>query len=84
METNLSTNLVRREEELEAIKLNADSDALPEETERRREEFKEAKESVDRLTRQLKSQRFFNFDFHFGRYSLLNYAVQRLSRVWTA
>ncbi|CAA7403122.1 unnamed protein product [Spirodela intermedia] len=54
LETNLSTNLVRREEELEAIKLSADSDTLPEEMERRRQELKEAKGSVDSLTYQLK------------------------------
>uniref|UniRef100_A0A1D1YI49 Structural maintenance of chromosomes protein n=2 Tax=Anthurium amnicola TaxID=1678845 RepID=A0A1D1YI49_9ARAE len=54
LETNLSTNLVRREQELEAIKLSADSDSLPEDMEKRRQELKEAKTSIDDLTQQLK------------------------------
>ncbi|XP_078432329.1 structural maintenance of chromosomes (SMC) family protein isoform X2 [Wolffia australiana] len=54
LETNLSTNLMRREEELEAIKLSADSDSLPKETERKRQELKASKQSVDSLTLQLK------------------------------
>lgn len=59
---------MRREEELEAIKLSADSDTLPEEMERRRQELKESKGSVDSLTHQLKSldSLYFVYGFYFS------------------
>lgn len=53
METNLSTNLVRRQQELEAIILSADSGTLPMEAERKRQELEEANETVHELTKQL-------------------------------
>lgn len=55
LETNLSTNLVRRQQELEAIILSADSDNLPMEAEAKRQELKNSKATIDELTQQLKA-----------------------------
>lgn len=54
LETNLSTNLIRRQQELEIIISSANSDNLPMEAETKRQELKEAKSAVDELTHQLK------------------------------
>lgn len=54
VETNLSTNLVRRQQELESVILSADSQNLPEELEMKRQELEEAKASVNEATQQLK------------------------------
>ncbi|OVA00520.1 RecF/RecN/SMC [Macleaya cordata] len=54
LETNLSTNLVRRQQELEAISLSADADILPEEADLKRQELMDAKAFVDDATQQLK------------------------------
>ncbi|XP_010254292.1 PREDICTED: structural maintenance of chromosomes protein 3 [Nelumbo nucifera] len=54
LETNLSTNLVRRQQELEAVKLSVENDMLPGEAELKRQELKDAKALVDDATQQLK------------------------------
>lgn len=53
METNLSTNLVRRQQELEAIILSADSGTLPMEAELKRQELEDSNETVHELMKQL-------------------------------
>ncbi|XP_074570435.1 structural maintenance of chromosomes protein 3 [Curcuma longa] len=53
LETNLSTNLVRRLQELEGIILSADSDTLPKEAELKRLELKNSEVSIDKLYKQL-------------------------------
>lgn len=53
METNLSTNLVRRQQELEAIILSADSGTLPMEADLKRQELEESNERVQELMKQL-------------------------------
>ncbi|XP_077226004.1 structural maintenance of chromosomes (SMC) family protein [Tasmannia lanceolata] len=55
LETNLSTNLVRRQQELEFIIHSADSVVLSKESELKRQELMVAKASVDDATSQLKS-----------------------------
>nr|CAD1823923.1 unnamed protein product [Ananas comosus var. bracteatus] len=55
LETNLSTNLVRRQQELEAIILSADSKTVIVEAESKRQEVKNSKSTVDELTQQLKA-----------------------------
>ncbi|XP_026666016.2 structural maintenance of chromosomes protein 3 isoform X2 [Phoenix dactylifera] len=55
LETNLSTNLVRRQQELEAIILSADSDNLPMEAGAKRQELKNSKATINELTQQLKA-----------------------------
>lgn len=52
---NLSTNLVRRKQELEAIKLSADADILLAEADLKRQELMDANQLVDNLTQQQKS-----------------------------
>lgn len=52
---NLSTNLVRRKQELEAIKLSDDTDILHGEAELKRQELMDANQLVDNLTQQQKS-----------------------------
>lgn len=52
LETNLSTNLVRRQQELEAIILSADSGTLPMEADLKRQELEESNEIVHELTKQ--------------------------------
>ncbi|PIN05753.1 hypothetical protein CDL12_21707 [Handroanthus impetiginosus] len=54
LEMNLSTNLVRRKEELEAIKLSAETDMLQGEAELKRQELMDANLLVDQLNQQLK------------------------------
>ncbi|KAF8406985.1 hypothetical protein HHK36_006106 [Tetracentron sinense] len=54
LETNLSTNLVRRQQELEAIKLSAETDMLNGEAELKWQEVKDAKASVEDATQHLK------------------------------
>lgn len=54
LETNLSTNLVRRKQELEAIKLSAEPEMLRSEAELKRQELREAKLLLDDVTQQLK------------------------------
>ncbi|KAI3461220.1 hypothetical protein Pfo_017883 [Paulownia fortunei] len=54
LEMNLSTNLVRRKEELEAVKLSAETDMLLGEAELKRQELMDANLLVDQLTQQLK------------------------------
>ncbi|KAK9141612.1 hypothetical protein Syun_011012 [Stephania yunnanensis] len=54
LETNLSTNLVRRQQELESVKLSVDADVLPGEADLKKQELMEAKASVDDATQQLK------------------------------
>ncbi|XP_020691246.1 structural maintenance of chromosomes protein 3 [Dendrobium catenatum] len=53
LETNLSTNLVRRQQELEAIILSADSGTLPMEAELKRQELEDSNETVHELMKQL-------------------------------
>ncbi|OVA00519.1 RecF/RecN/SMC [Macleaya cordata] len=53
LETNLSTNLIRRKLELEAITLTADADMLPEESDLKRQVM-DAKAFVDDATKELK------------------------------
>ncbi|KAL0390712.1 UNVERIFIED_CONTAM: Structural maintenance of chromosomes protein 3 [Sesamum calycinum] len=52
---NLSTNLVRRKEELEAVKLSAETEMLQAEAELKRQELMDANLLVDQLTEQLKN-----------------------------
>ncbi|KAF6167276.1 hypothetical protein GIB67_043137 [Kingdonia uniflora] len=54
IETNLSANLVRRQQELEAIKYSAEADLLPEDVDLRRQELADAKACVDDTTKQLR------------------------------
>jgi structural maintenance of chromosome 3 (chondroitin sulfate proteoglycan 6) len=54
LETNLSTNLVRRKQELEAVKLSGDTDILLAEAEAKRQELRDAKLLVEDVTQQLK------------------------------
>ncbi|KAL1827786.1 hypothetical protein DCAR_0206984 [Daucus carota subsp. sativus] len=54
LETNLSTNLVRRKQELESIKLSAEPELLHGEAEFKRQELRVANILVDDLTQQLK------------------------------
>lgn len=54
LETNLSTNLVRRQQELEVIISSANSDNLPMEADMKRQKLEEANATVDELTQQLK------------------------------
>ncbi|KAI7992667.1 Structural maintenance of chromosomes protein 3 [Camellia lanceoleosa] len=54
LETNLSTNLVRRKQELEAVKLSGESDMLLTEVEVKRQELRDATLLVEDVTQQLK------------------------------
>lgn len=54
LEMNLSTNLVRRKQELEAIKLSVDADILLGEAELKRQELMDANLLVENLTQQQK------------------------------
>ncbi|KAL3530193.1 hypothetical protein ACH5RR_009515 [Cinchona calisaya] len=54
LEMNLSTNLVRRKQELEAIKLSSEADMLHSEAEMKRQELLEANILVENLTEQQK------------------------------
>ncbi|KAF5185200.1 Structural maintenance of chromosomes protein [Thalictrum thalictroides] len=54
LETNLSTNLIRRQRELEAINMSADDGTLPREADLKRQELVDANSSVDDATQQLK------------------------------
>ncbi|XP_073271974.1 structural maintenance of chromosomes protein 3 [Primulina huaijiensis] len=54
LEMNLSTNLVRRKEELEAVKSSGEIDMLQEEAELKSQDLAYAKSLVDQLTQQLK------------------------------
>ncbi|CAA3031337.1 structural maintenance of chromosomes 3 [Olea europaea subsp. europaea] len=54
LEMNLSTNLVRRKEELEAIKLSAETDTLRGEADLKRQELMDVDSLVQSLTQQLK------------------------------
>ena len=56
IETNLSTNLLRREQELEAVKSSVESEALSAEIELKEKELDEAKSLVDEATEELKSE----------------------------
>ncbi|CAD6271018.1 unnamed protein product [Miscanthus lutarioriparius] len=55
LETNLSTNLIRRQKELEAIISSADSRTLPLEAEAKEQELKSSKRNLDELTSLLKA-----------------------------
>ncbi|KAL0370253.1 UNVERIFIED_CONTAM: Structural maintenance of chromosomes protein 3 [Sesamum angustifolium] len=55
LEMNLSTNLVRRKEELEAVKLSAETEMLQAEAELKRQELMDSNLLVDQLTEQLKN-----------------------------
>ncbi|XBI58586.1 hypothetical protein VPH35_039799 [Triticum aestivum] len=50
LETNLSTNLTRRQEELEAIISSADSEALPLQVKSKEQHLKQSKSNLDELT----------------------------------
>ncbi|CAA0841357.1 Structural maintenance of chromosomes protein 3 [Striga hermonthica] len=54
LEMNLSTNLVRRKEELESVKLSTETDLLQGEAELKRQELMDASSLVDQLTQELK------------------------------
>lgn len=56
LETNLSTNLIRRQKELEAIISSADSRTLPLEAEAKEQELKSSKRNLDELTSLLKGK----------------------------
>lgn len=58
---NLSTNLVRRKEELEAVKSSGEIDMLQGEAELKSQDLAYAKSLVDQLTQQLKSEDIFPF-----------------------
>lgn len=49
----MSTNLVRRQQELEGVILSADSETLPMEAELKRQELKSSRGSIDKLKKQL-------------------------------
>lgn len=53
LETNLSTNLVRRQQELEAIIMSADSGTLPMEADLKRQEWEDSNGTVVELMKQL-------------------------------
>ncbi|KAM0840540.1 hypothetical protein ACQ4PT_059592 [Festuca glaucescens] len=55
LETNLSTNLMRRQKELEAIISSADSKTLPVEVESKEQELKQSKRTLDEATTVLKA-----------------------------
>ncbi|XP_047983686.1 structural maintenance of chromosomes protein 3-like [Salvia hispanica] len=55
LEMNLSTNLVRRKEELEAVMLSSDNDVLQAEAELKRQELMDTNSLVGQLTQELKS-----------------------------
>ncbi|XP_041990312.1 structural maintenance of chromosomes protein 3-like [Salvia splendens] len=55
LEMNLSTNLVRRKEELEAVMLSSDTDVLQAEAELKNQELMDANSLVDQLIQELKS-----------------------------
>ncbi|TVU49441.1 hypothetical protein EJB05_00754 [Eragrostis curvula] len=55
LETNLSTNLIRRQKELEAIISAADSRTLPMEADSKEQELKSSKRNLDELTSLLKA-----------------------------
>uniref|UniRef100_A0ACD5TZL5 Uncharacterized protein n=1 Tax=Avena sativa TaxID=4498 RepID=A0ACD5TZL5_AVESA len=55
LETNLSTNLMRRQKELEAIISSADSKTLPGEVESKEQELKQSKRTLDEATTVLKA-----------------------------
>ncbi|KAL1558286.1 Structural maintenance of chromosomes protein 3 [Salvia divinorum] len=55
LEMNLSTNLVRRKEELEVVMLSSDTDVLQAEAELKNQELMDANSLVDQLTQELKS-----------------------------
>ncbi|KAJ4724659.1 Structural maintenance of chromosomes protein [Melia azedarach] len=54
LETNLTTNLMRRKQELEALISSAENDAVPTEAELKRQELEDAKSFVDDARQQLK------------------------------
>ncbi|KVI08018.1 RecF/RecN/SMC [Cynara cardunculus var. scolymus] len=54
LETNLSTNLVRRKQELEAVKQSPEMDTLNAEVEAKRQELQDAKMLVEEVKKQLK------------------------------
>lgn len=54
LENNLSTNLVKRQKELESVKNTAESDMLPAEANLKRQELMDAKAAVDEATQQFK------------------------------
>ncbi|KAI8573365.1 hypothetical protein RHMOL_Rhmol01G0271400 [Rhododendron molle] len=60
LETNLSTNLVRRRQELEAVKVSGETDKLDAEAEAKKQELADATLLVEDVTQQLKSD---NLDF---------------------
>lgn len=52
----LSTNLVRRKEELEAVMQSSDNDVLQADAELKKQELMDANSLVDQLTNELKSE----------------------------
>ncbi|XP_071736218.1 structural maintenance of chromosomes protein 3-like [Rutidosis leptorrhynchoides] len=54
LETNLSTNLVRRKHELEAVKQSPETESLKTEAEAKRQELQDAKIHVEEVKKQLK------------------------------
>ena len=58
LETNLSTNLLPRKEELEAIKDSVLSDSLQAEYESKQKELNEAVAAVEESAQELKSEHF--------------------------
>lgn len=58
LETNLSTNLVRRRQELEAVKVSGETDKLDAEAEAKKQELADATLLVEDVTQQLKSDNF--------------------------
>lgn len=57
---NLSTNLVRRKEELEAVMLSSDTDVLQTDAELKKQDLMDANSLVNRLTEELKSEPSFS------------------------
>lgn len=56
LETNLSTNLLRRQQELEAIISSAENDMLAAEAESKQKDVDEAKSLVEEATEELRSE----------------------------
>ena len=63
LETNLSTNLLRRQQELEAVISSAENEKLPAEAELKQNEVDEAKSLVEQATEELRSNFPVVYDF---------------------
>lgn len=64
LETNLTTNLRKRKQELEAVISSVDADSLVVDAELKKRELNDAKISVDDASSQLKSENFSHVFFY--------------------